>query len=592
MKNLVEKIISYPEFQEFEKTVEPYRDIVILENLRKRLNKNGDKDVVEVLSWEIQAHYLTLQSSRPNDKQTLNVFGPVSERRDQEGKLIKFPDFESFSKQMVAYFKVRVQNTSNSIFKARFADIVWIKEKDYKMAENAIQAYLECAEKALEGGTYRDFWLYYNRAVCLSIEINSVIWLEKLYEKSKAFLGELESKENYRWLVEILKALVEFPTNKINIDLGLVIEFAERGYKWVLDKQAGNDAIAVDFLKIKEAVYKKQGDIIKARECRVEEANYYERGGRSAIETKQYMKASHFLNICLQKFISLGDNSEKINELKKLLKECNENSMKYESSTITTKIEIPKEQIENLLNLLSEKSIQEILTFVAFHDDFLCSIPRAKKEAEETIASAPLQYLIDGVVQDRLGNIIEILDSPEKKFKKTLYDLLDFHYVLLATYYLIPIFDLLQGKKECDAVSMKNFFSQYDFFDNDNLLFLENGFKKYLEGDYVASIHILTFRFEAILRGVLYSLGVATSSTREGKTQEKPLDVILSEEKIRAGLGEDIVTFLDWFLIDKLGFNLRHKVAHSLLEYEHFRKDTNLLVIYTLLLFTRFSLKR
>jgi len=592
MNELIDRLLKIPEFQQFEKSLDPLSDITLIEDLRKKLDQEGDKEAVEVLSWEIQAHHLTLNASYRRDKTPSNVFSPMMEMQDKDGKLVVYPDFSKFSDKMLDYYQIRVQNTINSSLKARFADILWVKEKDYKSAQIGIEAYLESAEKLFENEQYIYFTQQFERSVRLCLEINSMVWLSKLYEKSKLFLGKLELNKEYRWIIDILSVLVHIPLNKIDIDYGLIVSMAERGYQWALVGQTMNDAIVVHFLRIKEEAYKKQGDTTRAKECRVEAARYYEKIGRGAMENKQFMKASHFLGICLQRFISSGEYSDKVEEIKKLLKECNENSAKYEFSTVTTEVKIPRGEIDKLLESLKEKGIEEILSFVARNNGFLCLIQNANKQAEESIKKYPLQHLMNAVIQDKRGNIVEILDTPEKKFKKALYQTLDFHYIFLAKWYLMPIFDLLKNEKRCDAVAIKDFLSKSDFFDEDTLLFLENGFRQYLEENHVASIHILTFRIEAILRRVLHRLGIPTSSTRDGKTQEKNIEGILMEGEIRSGLGEDIATYLEWLLIDKLGFNLRHNVAHGLLEYNDFSKAINLLVIYALLLFTRFSFNK
>jgi hypothetical protein len=402
-------------------------------------------------------------------------------------------------------------------------------------------------------------------------------------------LWNLESKNQYRWVIDILNNLLEIPTQKNVIDYDLILEIAERGYKWACPDHPATDTFVVAFLKIKEVIYQKQSNDTKFKECRLQEARCYETIGHEAFKANQFMKASDFFQKAVQKYIALGGHTAKVDEIKKLLKESNEKASKYEFQTITTEVEVPTEEIQKLLVILKTKNVNEILLFIAHEPSFLCSVQKVKLEVEKLPEVAPLLYLIKATVQDARGNIVEILDTPEKKLKKGLYENLDFHYEFFAKHWLIPIFGLLKNEKQCTALNFKEFFSQFDFFGDDTLLFLENGFNNYLNENHVASIHILTFQIEAILRRALVHIDVPTCSTKDGKTREKNLEVILVEEKLRSALGEDIVTFLEWFLIDRLGFNLRHNVAHGLLEYPYFSEVKNTLLIYALLLFTRFS---
>lgn len=633
IKNCLDELRQNPAFKRFEQTTDVFSDITLLEDLRRSLEKEGKRDLGEVIGWEVQAHQLMLRSSREEHKNVVGL-SPMYEGTDKEGHTIVYPDLAKFSQKILDYFRVRLQSTPNPLLRARFADILWVKEKDYEAAQKGIEAYLESAQEFFEKEEYVQFTDYFGRSICIALQTNSVTWLQKLYEKSKFFLETLESKKEYRWVIEVLYLLLSIPPEKVDLDYDLVISIADRGYQWSCPEHPATDTFFVDFLKIKEAAYKKQGTSSKAKECRLAEARCYERLARDTMEANQFMKASNFLQICLQRYISLGGFSEKVSEIKTLLKESNENARKHEFQTVTTEVKIPKEEIKKLLNLLKKKNIDEILSFVASEKGFLCRVQDAQKQAEETIKSTPLQHLVNATIQDPRGNIIEILDTPAKKLKKDIYDILDIHYEFLAKYWLIPIFDLLKSKadkreswgvfKDCFlyffnrvkkyfaeqnllshksnpkeqkkkpdiGLEVRTFFSRFDFFDEDTLLFLENGFNRYFVEDYVASIHILAFRIEAILRRVLYLLGVPTSSTRDGKTQEKNLERILEEEKLRSGLGEDVVTFLEWFLIDKLGFNLRHDVAHGLMKYKAFSQMLNVLLIYALLLFTRFSFKK
>ena len=588
---LLKELLQIKAFTEFDQTLDPSKDIAPLEELRKSLQKEGKEDFVEILGWEIQAHYLVLRSTHEKRKKE-GALGPMFIGTDDKGQQVVSPDLARFTTQMIEYYKIRLHSTVNPLLRARFSDIIWMRQKDHSAAQEGIDAYLESAETLFNKEEYHNAAQYLGRAVSLVLETNSLDQHKKLYDVAKFFLSVLESKNQYRWVVDILNILLEIPKQKNIIDYDLILNIAERGYKWAYPDHLATDTFVIAFLKIKEVVYKKQRNNEKFKECRLQQAMCYEKIGHDALKANQFMKASTFFQKAVQKYIALGDHTEKVDELKKLLKESNEKASKYEFQTITTEVEIPSEEIQKLLGLLRTKNVNEILMFIANEPSFLCSVQRARSEAEKIPEVAPLLHLINATVQDARGNIVEILDTPEKKLKKGLYENLDLHYEFLAKHWLIPIFDLLKDEKQCTAMNLKEFFSQSDFFDDDTLLFLENGVNNYLNENYVASIHILTFRIEAILRKVLDRIGIPSCSTRDGKTQEKNLEGILAEEKLCSALGEDIAIFLKWFLIDRLGFNLRHNVAHGLLDYAYFSKVKNTLLIYTLLLFTRFSFQQ
>lgn len=629
-KDLLSELLRRDAFRRCENTSDPFSDRDSLRELHSCLEKEGRKELAELVSWEIQARELLLQRWRGNGR-NYHALQPLSERPDGQGGTVAYPDVNRFQTEMLEYLRIRVDRTQNPVLRARFADILWIREKDHKAVDKAIEAYDRSAAAFLEKEEYIEFTDYFGRATSIAVEANYASWGQKLIENAKLHLDAMELKKEYRWVMEVLFDLLAFPKEWMNQHYDFVLDAAERGYQWSNPEHPTPDMSFTDYLKIKELTYRQKGNHRKARECRFEEACCYERLALDAMRSKQFMKASTHFHICLQKYISLGQRPDKVDEMKRLLKECNEKARMYEFQTTTTEVEVPREEIDRLLDSLKEKPIDEILVFVAAEQTFLCRIQQAEKQAKAGIEAAPLLHMVKNVVQDVRGNVIDVLDTAAKKFKHSLYEVLAFHYEFVALHFLIPILDLVRARahrkgfwgvlEECFRYSFYNlrrfgrlrkfrlhmetpcksrqtqyiasrlagFFAQFDFFVGDDILFLQNGFERFLDQDYVGSVHVMIFRIEEILRRVLERLNVATSSTRNGKTEEKALQRILEEPRLRSALGEDITVFLEWLLIEKLGLNLRHNVAHGLLKYPSFSKRENALVIYALLLFTRFS---
>lgn len=628
--DLLSELLGRDAFARCENTTDPFSDRDSLRELLTSLEKEGRKDLAELVGWEIQARELLLQRWRANGR-SHHALRPLSEGPDGQGGTVVYPDIKGFPTEMLKHLRTRIDQAENPVLKARFADILWIRGKDHKAADTAIEAYAGSAVVFLDKEEYLEFTDYFGRATSIAIEANSLSWGQKLIESAKSHLVTLEEKKEYRWVMEVLFELLGFPKEWMDRHYEFVLETAERGYQWSNPEHPTLDLSFAHYLKIKELAYRQKGDHRSARECRFEEARCFERLALDAMRSNQFMKASTHFHTCLQKYISLGQRSDKVDEMKRLLKECNQKARLHEFQTTTTEVEVPREEIDRLLDSLKEKPVEEVLGFVASEQTFLCSIQDAEEQAKLGIEAAPLLHLVSGTVQGPRGNIIEVLDTGEKKLKHALYEVLSFHYEFTARHFLIPILDLVRARahttsfwgvlEECFRYSLYNlrrygrlrklrlhtatpcqprkrqyvasrlagFFAEFDFFVGDDILFLQNGFERFLDEDYVGSVHVLIFRIEEILRRVLERLDVATSSVRNGKTEEKALQRILEEPKLRSALGEDIAVFLEWLLIAKLGLNLRHNVAHGLLKYPSFSKRENALVIYALLLFTRFS---
>jgi hypothetical protein len=185
VKQLLDELLHIEEFSKFEQTADLLEDVTILNELRKNLHEKGKEDIVEILGWEIQAHYLVLRSMQKKSRDE-EALGPMFKGTDDKGQPFVSPNLDSFTSQMIEYFKMRLQNTSNPLLRARFSDIIWIRQKDYRAAQEGIEAYLESAEIFFDKEEYDYASQYLGRAVSLSLETNSLDQLKKLYDVAKS----------------------------------------------------------------------------------------------------------------------------------------------------------------------------------------------------------------------------------------------------------------------------------------------------------------------------------------------------------------------------------------------------------------------
>jgi hypothetical protein len=104
----------------------------------------------------------------------------------------------------------------------------------------------------------------------------------------------------------------------------------------------------------------------------------------------------------------------------------------------------------------------------------------------------------------------------------------------------------------------------------------------------VLCIDSLALKIEGLLRDLLAFSGVSTfysDKDTEGRTiyREKDLNSLLHEEKINDLLNRDDLLFFKFVLVEKVGYNLRHRIAHSLmLEVEYQIKYAELLLLLLL----------
>ena len=101
-------------------------------------------------------------------------------------------------------------------------------------------------------------------------------------------------------------------------------------------------------------------------------------------------------------------------------------------------------------------------------------------------------------------------------------------------------------------------------------------------------------KIEAILRYFCERIGIATFKPRDkGIVMEKNIDDLLADLKSPAEsttlLDENDRLFIKYFLSEKIGFNLRNKIAHGLMDIYDYNLDGVILAFTIILRLTRYQ---
>jgi len=87
-----------------------------------------------------------------------------------------------------------------------------------------------------------------------------------------------------------------------------------------------------------------------------------------------------------------------------------------------------------------------------------------------------------------------------------------------------------------------------------------------LKGDFLLSTHLLIPQVENSIRFILEQHGVVTSYLNaEGIQDEKDINALLYTPELQDILGEDMLFDLQCILVERVGSNMRNRMAHGLL---------------------------
>jgi hypothetical protein len=114
--------------------------------------------------------------------------------------------------------------------------------------------------------------------------------------------------------------------------------------------------------------------------------------------------------------------------------------------------------------------------------------------------------------------------------------------------------------------------------------------------NFILAIDSLTLKIEGIIRDFCEFSDITTFSSKREKSgiivRERDINALLHDTKLKDILGNDNILLLRFLLVEKRGYNLHHKVAHSLMTYWEYNINLIHLLILILLRLSKYDFLR
>ena len=148
---------------------------------------------------------------------------------------------------------------------------------------------------------------------------------------------------------------------------------------------------------------------------------------------------------------------------------------------------------------------------------------------------------------------------------------------------LNALFALLEKEHPAYVESFAQYLSSSRIIGDERIEIIKHGLRAFKGKEYLASIHILVFQIEGVLRDLLGKLDLPTFSYRNNEMRERMLsDILLTLSQIE-GMDKDFLKFTEIYLCDIKGDNYRNDIAHGLLTVESFTKENAQLLLLILI---------
>lgn len=493
-----------------------------------------------------------------------------------------------FSEENLKYYEVKINEEISPILKSRYNELLYEIKKNHNYALSAIQEYLDSLQIYYEAGSRLYFKLmnYLDRAFELSLKLNNVEYIDKVIAKYYEFIDLFDNNNEIRYFLEIIRSLLKGSKHKkskdkINYDF-LIIKL-EKSIDFY-DKE-GNLPLQREFLFVLETLHrccknKDEGNKIKVR---VAESFIKEAESRKIGYDASHFVASMFYEQAMREYSDLG-NHEKAQELQVKIQEANKYASKNEAELITSSFEIPKIMMDNFLKSYKGTSIINILKLMtqdinlnpSFNEAKNLSIEQNKKFIAHLIA--PIHVMRDGIrVAAPSGEEENLEHQANNNFHLSI--------ELISAIFLPALFRIIKIEHEKYIDEIYKHFSNSPIISTERLHFIKEGLEYFGKQEFLASIHILLFQIEGILRDFFVSLFLPTFQykQKEAEMREKLFSKLI-EDLSELGLDPDLIKFIELLFSNMSSFNYRNNIAHGLItNISIFSEKLSLLLIFILI---------
>jgi len=552
---------------------EPFRTAL------EAFKSEGNSEKVKEMEYEIVLFDFTMKNPVRYSGEKFDRFSPKFVYTNGQC----YPDIEKVSEEAKQYYKMRGQQTQNLELKVRYCDFTWEYLKAHEHARMAVESYLLLLDSYYENKYYFGISNYLPRSLQIAAQLDDESLIRKCVDAHLKYLEIYTDNKQYRWLHELLESILMLKRCKEFIDFESIDSFFQ-----IAIEGCGYDVInkveliknRIQLLKIygkKDLIGKAQEDIAIAYEV---EADRYKTNP---------LIASDYLDKSIKHYDKINgqygaDYTTKLDSLKIKIKQVNRD-VKSHMQTISAEAKIPVEQIEEYVTCFRPLSIENCLILIASEFPIMLSLNQAIEIAKDSLQDTPLLASITETVMSD-DNISGEIEAGEQKIEKFAKQIIINNCFSTIQLFICPVFDLLLREKDLTPKELLGFLSNSHLIEKERLPIIKVGIERFFSSDYLSSIHILVFQIEGILRDVLDKLGRPTTrSPKRGSTQEKLLDEILRDEKLKKNLKEDFCYFLQVVLSDPLGVNLRNRVGHALAKFGEFDRATGMLLLLILMKF-------
>lgn len=493
--------------------------------------------------------------------------------------------FKEITEDQLSLLAEIANEISDPELQARVADILWVKRRDYKMAQLAIPAYLESA-KTLE---HPEHW-----PPCMNRIERAFRLARKIKHREQDVLAHIEAVldryqgEDPMWLsAKLMELLWEHrlgdPTKyaalsekaaryaESSIKSGLSQDWRRARELWKIE--ANWHHLAKDSSREIDA-------LMLAAETYVKEAEWFLNQAKPS-----YIHVSGALQRAVQAFRNIQGTKEQTATARQRGEEVHKKLLEYQPRILNEMGDMSQSVDISELAYMSRKAVSGKGLPAALFALVTLASPRNISDMKQQVQQEAQRFLLSNLFPDeitnKMGKVVarqsgSVLSGNPKEaeeainFKMCLDNTR--HQSLVAQALIEPAryqINLEYDVRVSDILSVVAINNpviprgrEYSF---------AKGFHAGLEGDFFTSINILIPQIENSVRHLMWQAGIITSGIDDrGIQNEHNLNTLLYRSEITRFFDENTIFDLRCLLVEHAGSNLRNRMAHGLIDDSEF----------------------
>ena len=469
---------------------------------------------------------------------------------------------EDFTEQDLEFFESILDEITDCRLKSRMADILWILKipKNIKFLEIAINEY---SKISLEPKSLNQFNIdALERAIRLSrlSKITKNQYVE-ISNKILECFNKAEPTDRYyclrmSYLLDIAKLDKKLQPNVAEKLENFADTFAEEE----------EFIAAIDYYQESQKWYKKLKNSRKIAEIALKISNILIEKVKvsgailSKIDLEQALKELRSIPAKDRNELEID---QKIDEIRKLMRQNNQDIISEMSLIATDKIGISRYQNNAKLAVKGKRLSEAVLCLANITANPLYE--DIKKSSENLLKKPLLSNFITQTYVDADGRKLSQITTKDDRLKHEMYQQYHVYVELAVDCRILPAFWQILEEHRVSMSCIYNICRNSSVVPADRADIWAQGLYYGFDRNFLVSSHLLIPQIEHLARILLQQEKIPTTTIdKNGVESEKSINSLLQEPKIYELLGRDLTEELKFLLTEPIGLNYRNKICHGL----------------------------